>query len=113
MVSFVTLVANIFAVSTVMLALSFGFLGYVDAKPQGSSTALGNVNCNTIQRQINAQTPHKVCDSCTKRIRALTVCDTNLIVHDCKNTCEESKTTIDFYNCNGNDLVQSNKNSAD
>ncbi|KAL9987704.1 hypothetical protein ACROYT_G002051 [Oculina patagonica] len=55
MVSFVTLVANIFAVSTVMLALSFGFLGYVDARPQGSSTALGNKITKTRKPSTNAE----------------------------------------------------------
>lgn len=97
-------VANIFTVTIVMLAfISFGSIGYSDARPQGSSTA--HVNCRTIQRQIYAQAPISVCNKCTERIRAFAVCNTAVIVHDCRSTCKTTMTSFDFSTCYGKNLT--------
>ncbi|KAL9987705.1 hypothetical protein ACROYT_G002052 [Oculina patagonica] len=107
MISLERLVANIFTVS-VLLALSFGSIGHVGARPQGtlvsfssSGTAQGSVTCETIQTEIYAQTPFNVTfDNCTESARTVTACNIPFIFHVCKSGCEQMKTVFDISDCN-------------
>ncbi|XP_078378365.1 uncharacterized protein LOC144658459 [Oculina patagonica] len=103
MANLLQLLRDIFTV-TVLLALSFGSIGHVGARPQGtsgsssSSTAQGSVTCDTIQTEIYAQKPFDVssCSNCTQSVRTVTFCNVPFTFHVCKDGCEPTKTTFDM-----------------
>ena len=89
------------------MALSFGPIGYVGARPQGASTSSssgstqGSVTCKSIQEQIDAQTPLDMssCTSCTKSVRAAIVCNKPIMFHVCNAGCVANKTSIEMSGC--------------
>ena len=71
------------------IALLLGTFKYAEAKPQFSqvpslSVANGSVTCGAIQAQILTQTPLLVANSCTAKIRAVRVCNTLVVHHECR-----------------------------
>ena len=85
-----------------MLALSLGTINYVDARPQLSpvpsmSVVNGSVTCGAIEAQILSQTPLSVANSCTKKIRAVRVCNTLVVHHECKRNLYCSRPTTVAY----------------
>ena len=85
-----------------MLALSLGTINYVDARPQLSpvpsmSVVNGSVTCGAIEAQILSQTPLSVANSCTKKIRAVRVCNTLVVHHECKRNLHCSRPTTVAY----------------
>lgn len=101
-------IANMFAV-TVLLAVSFGSIGYVGARPQATlpssrrqaNTAPGDITCATIKAELDAQQPIILPNSrCTKSIRAVSLCNISIQAHDCRQGCiPTSGVTISFKNC--------------
>ena len=85
-----------------MLALSLGTINYVDARLQLSpvpsmSVVNGSVTCGAIEAQILSQTPLSVANSCTKKIRAVRVCNTLVVHHECKRNLHCSRPTTVAY----------------
>ena len=85
-----------------ILALSLGTIKYVDARTQLSpvpsmSTVSGSVTCGAIEAQILSQTPLSVANSCTKKIRAVRVCNTLVVHHECKRNLHCSRPTTVAY----------------
>ena len=86
----------------VILALSLGTIKYVDASTQLSpvpsmSVVNGSVTCGAIEAQILSQTPLSVANSCTKKIRAVRVCNTLVVHHECKRNLHCSRPTTVAY----------------
>ena len=85
-----------------ILALSLGTIKYVDARTQLSpvpsmSVVNGSVTCGAIEAQILSQTPLSVANSCTKKIRAVRVCNTLVVHHECKRNLHCSRPTTVAY----------------
>ena len=85
-----------------ILALSLGAIKYVDARTQLSpvpsmSVVNGSVTCGAIEAQILSQTPLSVANSCTKKIRAVRVCNTLVVHHECKRNLHCSWPTTVAY----------------
>ena len=77
-------------------------LKYGDARPQLSpvpsmSVVNGSVTCGAIEAQILSQTPLSVANSCTKKIRAVRVCNTLVVHHECKRNLHCSRPTTVVY----------------
>ena len=89
-----------------MLALSLGNVKYVDARPQLIplplvSIANGSVTCGAIQAQILTQTPLLVANSCTAKIRAVRVCNTVVVHHECRSNrqCPRPRNVSYDFSC--------------
>ena len=72
------------------------------ARPQLSpvpsmSTVSGSVTCGAIEAQILSQTPLSVANSCTEKIRAVRVCNTLVVHHECKRNLHCSRPTTVAY----------------
>ena len=85
-----------------ILALSLGTIKYVDARTQLSpvpsmSVVNGSVTCGAIEAQILSQTPLLVANSCTTKIRAVRVCNTLVVHHECKRNLHCSRPTTVAY----------------
>ena len=84
-----------------ILALSLGTIKYVDARQlspvPSMSVVNGSVTCGAIEAQILSQTPLSVANSCTKKIRAVRVCNTLVVHHECKRNLHCSRPTTVAY----------------
>ena len=85
--------------TTALLLCTFN---YGDARPQLSpvpsmSVVNGSVTCGAIEAQILSQTPLLVANSCTTKIRAVRVCNTLVVHHECKKKIHCSRPTTVAY----------------
>ena len=97
----VLLQVQAFTVAMTIALLLYTF-NYGDARPQLSpvpsmSVVNGSVTCGAIEAQILSQTPLSVANSCIKKIRAVRVCNTLVVHHECKRNLYCSRPTTVAY----------------